>query len=213
MRQWLQITSCRGPAECGWVVAQLTQSILEEAAKSGLEVQVLEAVAVPGDRPKTFKSVLLALDGPGVPAFIKPWIGTVQWVGTSPFRPHHKRRNWYVGMESLTPPDHPSWAPGEIKVETMRSSGPGGQHVNKSETAVRITHIPTGLNSIAWEERSQYLNRKLALTRLNLLLEKETARSIDQAQKARWDLHNALKRGDPVRIYEGINFKPRRSDA
>lgn len=211
MRQWLQITSGRGPAECGWVVAQLTQRILEEAAKSVLEVQVLEAV--PEDRPKTFKSVLLALDGPGAPAFIEPWIGTVQWVGTSPFRPHHKRRNWYVGVESLTPPDHPSWAPGEIKVETMRSSGPGGQHVNKSETAVRITHLPTGLSAIAREERSQYLNRKLALARLNLLLEKETARSIDQAQKARWDLHNALKRGDPVGVYEGLNFKPRRPDA
>ena len=54
----------------------------------------------------------------------------------------------------------------EVQIQTMRGSGPGGQHRNKVETAVRITHIPTGITVTATEHRSQLRNKKLALERL-----------------------------------------------
>ncbi len=58
----------------------------------------------------------------------------------------------------------------DVQFQTLRASGPGGQHRNKVETAVRATHLPTGLTVIATEHRSQYRNKKLALERLQNLL-------------------------------------------
>ena len=62
----------------------------------------------------------------------------------------------------------PSFSPEEIRVETFKSSGPGGQHKNKRETAVRIRHLPSGISALATEHRSQARNKALALRRLEL---------------------------------------------
>ena len=201
MTEWLQITSGRGPVECSRVVNRVYLQILKEAGKAGLNVRLLEAV--PDEYPDTFKSALLALDADeGISQFVSQWVGTVRWIGSSPFRPQHKRRNWYVGVESIAVPDEFTWSAGDVRLETMRSSGPGGQHVNKTESAVRVTHISTGLSAIAREERSQHLNRKLALARLNRLIEQEAACRQRKANKDKWGAHNRLERGNPVRVFQ-----------
>ena len=64
----------------------------------------------------------------------------------------------------------------ETRVETFRGSGPGGQHRNKVETAVRATHVPSGLTAMAADTRSQYRNRELALNRLEEKLDRLTRR-------------------------------------
>lgn len=202
---WLQVTSGRGPEECCWVVAQVVQCIEVEAADKNLKTHILEAI--PGEKPHTFKSALLALEGEDLAGFVREWVGTVQWIGQSHFRPHHKRKNWFVGVDTLNPPEPHLWSEKEIRFETMRASGPGGQHVNKTETAVRATHLPTGFSATAQEERSQYLNRKLALTRLVELIKQSENKSRLRDQQKRWSQHNALERGNPVRVYKGESFK------
>ncbi len=205
MISWLQITSGRGPEECCWVVARLSECIAREAGKMKIKARRLEAV--PGARPGTLKSALFALEGEQIPAFASQFEGTVQWIGKSMFRPGHKRKNWYAGVNVLSPPDVMSWSEKELRIEKMRSSGPGGQHANKTETAIRVTHIPTGVSAFAQEERSQHLNRTLALSRLHESLKQKEREAVMRAQNDRWSRHNRLERGNPVRIYEGKNFQ------
>lgn len=161
------------------------------------------------NKPKSFKSVLIAFESNDSIDYLKSLEGTVQWIGKSMFRPNHKRKNWFVGVSAFLPPDVSKWSADEFKIETMRSSGPGGQHVNKTESAVRITHLPTGIATIAQEERSQHLNRKLAMCRMSGVLRQKEHESISENRNSRWNHHNRLERGNPVRVFEGDDFRPR----
>jgi peptide chain release factor len=202
---WLHITSGRGPDECGWVVTRLLSYIMERAEERALTVRVLETS--PGERMDVLKSALVALEGEGFQAFSDEWDGTVLWTGPSMFRPGHKRKNWFVGVSVLQVPETRDPSDGRYKIETMRSSGPGGQHVNKTESAVRITHVETGLSATAREERSQHMNRKLAMSRLQALLADKVKEDRKQSGKDRWGNHNDLMRGNPVKTFKGLDFR------
>ena len=207
MSVWIQITSGRGPAECQWVVAELLRVLRAEAESASVALSLLDAAE--GEQPGTLRSALLSLEGEGAEPLVADWVGSVQWIGRSPFRPHHKRQNWFVGVERFAVPSKPQWSERELEFSTMRSSGPGGQNVNKTESAVRVVHTPTGLSVVAREERSQQQNKKLALARLSALLSSRGAQSAAAAAQQRWDQHNDLERGNPVRVYAGPKFERR----
>jgi len=210
MSLWLQITAGRGPAECQWVVAQLVPLLQREAALFGVAAEPIDAV--PGEASGTLLSALVSLSGPGAEAFAATWQGSIQWIGKSPFRPHHKRQNWFVGVERLAEPSQPLWSLQELEFSTLRASGPGGQHVNKTESAVRVVHRPTGLAVVAREERSQAQNKKLALARLAAMMAERGNQARADADKQRWEQHNALERGNPTRVYAGPDFRRRATD-
>ena len=204
MSLWLQVTSGRGPEECEWVAARVVEKLQKEGEAVGLKVQVLESVR--GNRRATIRSALLSIEGENYDSFSGNWQGTIQWIGQSPYRSRHKRKNWFVGVKKLSLPKASFWDEKDLKVEVMRSSGPGGQHVNKTESAVRVTHVPTGTSAIAREERSQAMNRKLALARLWEQKEKAEEVQEGQHQKNRWEQHNQLVRGNPTKVFKGENF-------
>jgi peptide chain release factor len=206
---WLQITSARGPAECQLAVAKLADLLPKEARQAGFLCEVLDVVE--GRERGMALSVLLSLEGAGARVFAARSCGSVLWICASPVRPEHKRKNWFVGVEMLAPPDaaHIALRPADVTFEAMRASGPGGQHVNKTESAVRATHKPTGLVAVAREERSQAMNKKLALARLAALLVHGANAAKADAERDRWEQHDALERGRPVRIFEGLGFKER----
>ena len=137
---------------------------------------------------------------------VASWLGTIQWIGASPYRLRHQRKNWFVSIAAFAEPAADRWETTAVRIETLRASGPGGQHVNRTESAVRVTHLPTGLSTMAQEERSQHLNRRLALARLAALLAERADTQARAAENQRWRQHTQLERGNAVRVYRGADW-------
>ena len=197
---WLQVTAGQGPSECAWAVVRVLEQIQQEAKSASLEFKTIEIE--PGPESGTAQSALVSVAGEAqLEGFANSWRGTVQWTARSPFRPAHKRKNWFVGIEVIEPVDETHFDLREVRWETMRASGPGGQHVNRTESAVRVTHLPTGVQATAMEERSQHRNRKLALARLAKKLNEINSKRYGDAREERWRAHQELERGNPVRVF------------
>ena len=194
---YLQITSGRGPTECCRVVAKVLEMILEEARKKGFEAEAVECEK--GVVHRTLFSAVALVQGENLDDFIKSWEGTVLWIAQSPYRKFHKRKNWFVGVRRLAVPEISEWDEREIRFETSRASGPGGQHVNKTETAVKAIHIPTGTSATAADNRSQLQNRRLAMERLQVKLAAQKQEKLLAAEQSNWHNHNTLIRGNPVK--------------
>jgi len=201
----IQITSGRGPAECCWVVAQLLKVFINELKKEKIEYEILHKVK--GQENRTLSSVLLQIKGKELDRVLQNWLGTIQWIGQSPFRKFHKRKNWFVGIAEFENSDQPVWNESDLRFEAFRSNGAGGQHVNKVESAVRAIHVPTGTAVVARESRSQHQNKKLAIERLKTLIESHEFDDFKEKNQDKWLEHIQLERGNPTRIYKGEKFQ------
>jgi peptide chain release factor len=108
-----------------------------------------------------------------------------------------------VGVHSFKPLESTQVNERDITYETMRASGPGGQNVNKVETAVRATHVPTGISVSASDMRSQTQNKKLAHERLMMKLSSLEENKQQEQDRSVWMNHNTLERGNPVKKFKG----------
>lgn len=201
-KNYIQITSGRGPVECCRVVVLVMQKIVEHSKQLGLEVELLEHEDGPEDG--CMFSVTLSVDGKDIKPLSEEWEGTILWVAQkNRFRPWHRRKNYYVGVHFFKPLQSDTINQRDITYETLRSSGPGGQNVNKVETAVRATHNPSGISVVASDMRSQSQNKKLALERLVMKLSViEEAKQMQHIHDV-WMNHNTLERGNPVKKFKG----------
>ncbi|WP_276741091.1 peptide chain release factor H [Victivallis vadensis] len=199
-RLFLEISSGQGPAECELLVAKLMVCLTSELYR---KVRFRE-VALNGNREKSLvKSVLFELEGEGAAVSVAPWLGTIQWIAASPFRSHHKRRNWYAGIRLFEAEPELAFDPNDVEFSASRSSGPGGQHVNTSNTRIQAFHRPTGLCAVAGEERSQLRNRELALARLAAKVAARGSAGSARLGLEAWQAHRELERGNPVRVFRG----------
>ena len=193
----IQISSGQGPEECELAVGLFYQALRREVE----EIQMVSCVK---GRRGGFSSVVLEAEA--------DWSGlegSVLWVCKSPLRPGHKRKNWYIDVSILEEIPRTSKEM-QVRFETFRSGGKGGQNVNKVETGVRVVHIPTGIAVVSTEARSQHMNKQIALSRLCDILADRDLQCARREKELAWMEHNRLERGNPVRIYEGREFVRRR---
>ena len=198
---WVQISCGQGPSECMRAVWHVLKKFAQEANEQNCSCEVLNAEN--GSVAKSFKSVLLKVSGEGIDSLRQQWEGAVCWKEKSPFRPHHKRSNWFVKVSFLAEPQKQDIDLSQIRFEALRGGGPGGQHVNKSSTAIRATYIPSGLAVFCHEERSQLRNKELALARLVQLLKLEEEEQLQNTLGLTRMQHYKLERGNAVRIFNG----------
>ena len=202
MKRQLLITSGKGPQECNLAVQNTLLKIKHEAMRASLTVEIISAEKDNG----TYCSIILSIEGRKVVEFTQRWIGTIQWICKSRFRHNHKRKNWFIAVQTLENQTQIQLDESKIQFETMRSSGAGGQHVNKVSSAVRATYEPLNLSVQAMDTRSQLQNKQIAIQRLQ-----EKISSLNQQSKANISHHNWINqaqivRGNPIRIFEGIKF-------
>ena len=190
----IQISSGQGPAECGLAVGLFYRQLQKE----GRDIRLIQSVRAKGG--KGYSSILFETEED-----MRELEGSVLWICRSPFRPKHRRKNWFIDVSVLEQlPD----TQGDMKLrfETFRSKGKGGQHVNKVETGVRVIHVPTGISVVSTEARSQHMNKKLAMNRLCDILADMELDNRRREKELAWMEHTRLERGNPVRVYEGMDF-------
>lgn len=214
-RSLLQISAAQGPDECCLAVLKACDAILLDARQRGIRLRLIESCAA--ERAPLLRSALFELEEGDVQQdqqenvveqFLKDWCGTCQWICSSPFRPRHRRKNWFfsIRLQTVTTTVFDE----EIRYESCRASGPGGQHVNKTDTAVRATHLSTGLSVKVQSERSQLANKRLATLLLQQRLQEVLDDQQRQSQKDRYQAHYDLQRGEADHVFCDLNFKRKR---
>ncbi|MEJ0090403.1 MAG: peptide chain release factor 2 [Limisphaerales bacterium] len=177
----LTINSGAGGTEsCDW--ANMLLRMYQRWAESrGWEVEVTDILQ---GETAGIKSATLLITGENAYGFCKAERGVHRLVRISPFDSNKRRHTSFASVDAIAEIEESDGSivipPNEFRVDTFRSGGKGGQNVNKVETAVRITHIPTGLVVASQAQRSQHQNRATAM---NLLLSRIFAQRVD-AEKA-----------------------------
>lgn len=195
----VQISAGQGPAECCLVVSKVLALLQEDIISKGLDSEMIECVH--GAKSGTFRSVILMVCGSGCASIAAQWKGNAQWISPSPYRPSHKRKNWFVTISTADALVQSDWNEEDVRFETCRSSGPGGQNVNKVETAVRGTHIPSGVQVLAMDSRSQLQNKKHCLERLQAKVLLARSSKEQEQQQWLWQEHAKVQRGNAARVY------------
>ncbi len=188
-----------GTEACDWA-EMLCRMYLRWAERRGLKADILSES--PGD-VTGYRSVTLSIEGQFAYGYLKGEHGVHRLVRISPYDASGRRHTSFAIVDVMpeVAEDDVDIDPDDLKVETFRAGGAGGQHVNKTESAIRITHVPSGIVVNCQNERSQHKNRAAAMTILaSRLAELQRAESEERMKQIKGNVSPA-EWGHQIRSY------------
>ncbi len=198
---FLAVHAGAGGTEAQDWAEMLLRMYLRWAERRGYQAGVVEVS--PGEEAG-IKSALIQVTGDYAYGYLKAERGVHRLVRLSPFDASHGRHTSFALVEVLPEAERELDVrinPDELRIDFFRASGPGGQHVQKTSSAVRVTHLPTGLVAICQNERSQYQNKELALKVLGArLLELELEKRAEEKARLKGE-HVVAGWGNQIRSY------------
>lgn len=202
---YVQFTAGRGPVECAAACYVISRKFADEILKINLVPTVVDYES---DDEFGFRSIIFKIDkiaNKEIDVIRSKWEGTIKFISIkNSFRPNHKRKNWFIGCNFFDVDDTKiTFDMNDIKIDLMRSSGPGGQNVNKVESGVRLTHIPTGIIVKYIMTRDQKQNLKVAKEIMQAKLDLLNNTKEANIKNLFWMSHDSLERGGEVMTIKG----------
>ncbi len=189
-----------GTESCDWV-SMLFRMYSRWVEKSGYTLSLIDVL--PGEEAGT-KRITALIKGDYVYGYLKSEIGVHRLVRISPFDANARRHTSFAAVDVLPEIEEEEEIEideNELRVDTYRASGAGGQHVNKTSSAVRITHNPTGIVVQCQSERSQHQNRRMALSMLKAKMYQIKEKEREKELSAAYDEKGEIAWGHQIRSY------------
>ena len=198
---YVELNSGAGGTEAQDWAEMLMRMYMRWAEKHDYKVQLLEESE--GEQAG-IKSATLQVSGPNAYGWLKTEAGVHRLVRISPFDSNARRQTSFASVWVYPVIDDSieiEINPADLKVDTYRASGAGGQHVNKTESAIRITHIPTGIIVACQTDRSQHRNRATAMAMLKARMYEAELRKREAVTAAQEDAKTDIGWGHQIRNY------------